>query len=83
MLEQDKAMKSTLSTARGSGSGRVRFQGATQLPSKGEDLNALVANTVKSVPTTNKCLKAKTSSDFGSEDEQEHFKFETLKIGGE
>ena len=47
MLSQAKAMKSTWSTARGSGTGRIRFQGAKKRPTKGEQLNALIANTLK------------------------------------
>ena len=47
MLEQAKSMKSTWSTARGGGAGRVSFQGAKKRPAEGKDLNALVSNTVK------------------------------------
>ena len=83
MLEQAKAMKSTWSIARGGGAGRVRFQGAKKRPSEGKELNYLVANAVKAVLTAKKHDKAKASSESGSEDDQEHFNFKTLKIGGE
>ena len=81
ILAQTKAMNLTWSTAHGGGAGRVRFQGAKKLPSKGKELNDLVTNAVKSVLTTNKSLKSKASSDSGSEDEQEQFYLQTLKIG--
>ena len=71
----------TCSNARGDSAGRVRFQGAKKRLSEGEDLNALVSNEVKAVLTTNKCKNAKASSDSRSEDKQNHFNFETLKIG--
>ena len=83
MLAQSKGMKSTWSTARGSGAGCVKFQGDKKRPAKGNDLNALVVNTVKLVLKPNKCKRAKASSDSVSEDEQEHYNFETLNIGGE
>ena len=73
-------MKSTWSTNNGGGAGRVRFQGAKKRPAEGKYLNALVANKVKEVLKTNKRNKAKASSDSGSEDEQEHFNFETPNI---
>ena len=44
-------------------------------------MNALVANAIKEVLKPNKLLKAKASSESGSEDKQEHFSFKTLKIG--
>ena len=81
MMEQSKAMKLTWLTACWGGAGCIRFQGAKKHPAKGEDLNALVSNSVKLVPITNKRLKAKASSDSRSEDKQYHFNFETLKIG--
>ena len=80
-MEQTKAMKSTWLTNHGGGTGRVRFQGAKKRPDEGEELNTFVANAVKSVFTTNKRNKAKSSCESGSEDKQEHFNFETLKIG--
>ena len=83
MQAQSKGMKSTWSTARCSGTGRVKFQGDKKRPAKGNDLNALVVNTVKLVLKPNKCKRAKASSDSVSEDEQEHYNFETLNIGGE
>ena len=46
-------------------------------------MNIIVATAVKEVLKTNKNLKTKASSESSSEDEQEHFKFETLKIGEE
>ena len=49
MLAQAKSMKSTWSTVHGGGTGHVRFQGTKKRPAKGEALNALVANAVKSV----------------------------------
>ena len=42
-----KAMKLTWLTARGSGAGRVRFQGTKNCPTEGQELNDIVANTVK------------------------------------
>ena len=54
MLAQSKSIKLTWLTDRGSGAGRVRFQGAKKRPAEDEDLNSLVANTVKAVwPQTN------------------------------
>ena len=76
-------MKSTWLTARSGGAGRVRFQGAKKRPDKGKELNALVYNVVKGVLKYNKFLKAKVSSDSGSEDKKEYFNFETLKLGEE
>ena len=81
IMVQSKAMKSTWSTARGGGAGRVRSQVAKKRPTKGKELNALVANAVKAVLNTKKCKNAKESRDSGSEDKQEHFNFDTLKIG--
>ena len=52
-------------------------------PDEGKDMNIIVATAVKEVLKTNKNLKTKASSESSSEDEQEHFKFETLKIGEE
>ena len=83
MLAQSKAMTFTWSTARSGSAGRVRFQGAKKRPAEVEELNSLVANAVKAVLTTNTCKKVKASSDSGSEDEQDHFNFENLKIGCE
>ena len=83
MLAQSKGMKSTWSTARCSGTGRVKFQGAKERPAKGNDLNALVVNTVKLVLKLNKRKRASSPCESGSEDEQEHYNFETLNIGGE
>ena len=80
MLEQAKAMKSTWSTACGGGTVHIRFQGAKKRPAEGEELNSLVANAVKAVLDNNKRLKDKASSDSVSEDEPEHFNFETLNI---
>ena len=83
ILSQAKAMKSTWSTACVSSAGRVRFQGAKKRLFECKELNALVAKAVKEVINTRKHLKAKTSSYSGSEDDQEQFNFETLKIGEE
>ena len=47
ILTQSKAMKLTWSNARGSGAGRVRFQGAKKRPVEGKELNDLVSNVVK------------------------------------
>ena len=52
-------------------------------PAKGEEPNDLVANAVKAFLKPNKQKRAKDSSDSGSEDEQEHYNFEIVKIGGE
>ena len=76
-------MNSTWLNACGGGAGRLRSQGVKKRPDEGEDLNALVANTAKAVLTTNKRKKAKALSESGLEDDQEHFNFETLKIGSE
>ena len=78
---QTKAMKSTWSTARGGGVVCVRFQGTKKRLAEGKELNDLVTNTVKEILKTNKCLKAKDENDSGSEEEQENFNFEDLKIG--
>ena len=67
MLSQDKATKSTWSTARGGGAGHIRLQGAKKCPAEGEELNAIFANAVKAVLTTNRRKKAKDLSDSGSE----------------
>ena len=75
MLAQAKSMKLTWLDACGSGAGRVRFQGAKNIPAEGEDMNALASNAVKEVIKPNKILKAKASSESGSEDEQEHLNF--------
>ena len=80
MLAQSKSTKSTWLTAHGGGAGRVRFQGAKKRPYEGKELNALIDNAVNVVLTTKKLKKAKDSSDYVSEDYQEHFNFETLKI---
>ena len=81
ILAQAKATKSTWSTTRGGGACHVRFQGNKKRLAEGEEMNVLVANAVKSVFTTNKLKKDKASSDPVSEDEQDKFNFETLKIG--
>ena len=47
MQSEVKAMKLSWLTARGSGAGRMRFQGTKNRPAKGQDLNNIVANTVK------------------------------------
>ena len=83
IMVQSKAMKSTWSTARGGGAGRVRSQVAKKCPTKGKEPNDLVANAVKAFLKPNKQNRDKDSSDSGSEDEQEHYNFEILKIGGE
>ena len=83
MMAQAKAMKSTWLTARSDGAGCVRFQGAKKRPAEGEEMNSLVDNAVRSFLTTNTFKKAKASSDSGSENKQEKFKFETPNIGGE
>ena len=80
-MSQAKEMRLTWSTARSYGAGRVRFQGAKKLLAKSEDPNALVSNAVKEFPKSNKILKAKASNEYGSEDNQEHFNFETINIG--
>ena len=81
VLAQAKATKLTWSTASGSRAGHVRLQSVKKCLAKGEDLNALVTNEVKEVMKKNKFLNAKAANYFGSEDEQENFKFEDLKIG--
>ena len=81
MLVQSKAVNSTLLTSRGSGAGRVRFQGAKERPAEGKELNALVSNAVKAVLTTNTSKNAKVSSDSRSQYEQEHFKFKISRLG--
>ena len=83
VLAQAKAKKSTWSATHGGGTCCVRFQGAKKCPAKGEEINALLANPVKLVLTTNTRKKAMALIDSGSEDKQEHFNFETLNIGGE
>ena len=77
MLAQSKSMNSAWSSARGAGGGAgcIMFQGAKKSPAEGKELDALVANAVKYILTTKTCKNAKTSSDSGSEDEQEHFNF--------
>ena len=83
ILEQTKAMKFTWSTARGGSAGHIRFQGAKKRPAEGKDLNAILYNAVIEVIKSNRHLNYKAPSNSGSEDKQEHFNFETLKIGEE
>ena len=61
ILAQAKAMKSTWSTSCGGVAGRVRFQGAKKRPPEGEERDDIVANKLKSVLNTNKCLTANAS----------------------
>ena len=68
MLAQSKGMKSTWSTARGSGAGCVKFQGDKKRPAKGNDLNALVVNTVKLVLKLNKHKRDRSPFESGSEE---------------
>ena len=81
VLAQAKAMKSNWLTACGGRAGRVRFQGANKCPAEGKDMNVHVYHSVKEFLKYNKYFKAKASNDSGSEDEQDHFNFETLNIG--
>ena len=83
MQSQDKAMNLTWLAPRGGGSGCKRFQGTKKRPDIGKYLNSIVTSTVKEPPKQNKCLKAKAENEFGSEEEQENFNFEHLKIGEE
>ena len=75
MLAQSTAIKSAWFTNCSGGAGRVRFQVAKKRPAEVKELNAVVANAVKAVLTTNKYNNFKSSSDSGSEGEQEHFNF--------
>ena len=81
MMPQAKSMRSNWSNACAAVAVCVRFQVAKKHPDEGKDLNAIVANTLKAVLTTNKCLKANASIESRSKEEQEHFNFETLNIG--
>ena len=83
MMAQAKAMKSTWLTARRVYTGCVRFQDNKKRLAKVKELNALVANAVKEALKYNERLKSKDSSDSRKEENQEHFNFETLKIGEE
>ena len=82
-MAQAKAMNSTWLTACGGGAVRVKFQGAKKRLDEGKDINALVANALKSVLKINKRKKSKASSESVSEHEQDHLNFRTLKIGEE
>ena len=81
MQAQYKSTKSTWLTTRGGGAGCMRFQGAKKRSAEIEDLNALVTNAVKEILKTNKPLKSKAANESSSEQEQENFNFEDLKIG--
>ena len=83
MQAQAKAIKSTWSAACGNGSGCIRFQGTNKRPDEGEELNALVTSAVKEILKSNKRVKSKAENDSGSEEEQEKFNSEDLKIGEE
>ena len=83
MQAQAKAMNSTWSTARGGGAVCVRFQCTNKCPTKGEELNDLVTNSVKEIRKTDKRLKSKDKNNFVLEEEQEIFNFEDLNIGEE
>ena len=80
---QNKSVKLTWLTTCGGGAGFVRFQGTNKSPAEGEDLNSLVVNAVEEILKSNKLLKAKDKHDSISEEEQENFNFEYLKIGEE
>ena len=67
MQVQDKYMKQTRSAACGGGAGYMRFQGTKKLLTEGQQLNALVANTVKEVIKQNKCSKATDEHESGLE----------------
>ena len=80
---QANGTKSTWSSACDGGSGRIRLQGAKKRQAECEDLNYLVTNAVKEILKANKHLNAKAANDSISEEEQENFNFEDLKIGEE
>ena len=67
-------------TSHGCGASRMRFQGAKQRPSKGQDLNALVNNAVSEVLKQNKHTKAKVNHNSGLEDDLDNFTLEKLNI---
>ena len=56
----------------------MRFQGTKKLPTEGQDLNALVANTVKEVIKQKKCAEATAEHDYGMEKEPEKFNSKSL-----
>ena len=83
MQAQAKHMKSTCSTACGSGSVHVRFQGTKKRLEKSKELNDLFSNMVREVLKENNCAKSTSTHDSGSEEDMENFNFENISIGEE
>ena len=80
MQAQTKDTKSTWLTAPGGRVGCVQFQGIKKRLSEGQELHALVDNTLKEVIKKNNCAKAAAAHDSVSEEYLKNFNFETLSI---
>ena len=83
MQAQDKGKKLTWLTVRCVKTVHVWFQSTKKRLAEGQDLNALVANTVKEDPKSNKCAKYMSAHDSWSEEELENINFENVRIGKE
>ena len=80
MEAQSKYMKLTWLDNCRERAGCVRFAVAKKRLYKGEDLNALVSNTVAQVLNKYRHIKATAIQDSGSEYEQENFNLKLLNI---
>ena len=80
MQAQSKAINSTFSTSRCSGSGHVRSQGAPKRPAEGQEMNALMDSAVLEVLEQKIFTKAAATHDSGLEDDLECFNLEKLSI---
>ena len=83
ILAQSKAMKSTWSTARDGGAGRVRFQGLRSARPMAKSQMILLPTRSKHFWNQINRREPRTQVIQKPEDEKEHYNFETLKIGGE
>ena len=83
MQAQDKDTQLTWLNARCGITVHVSFQSTKKRLAEGQELNALVANTVKEEPKSNKCEKYMSAHDSWSEEDLENFIFENSRIGEE
>ena len=74
-------MKSDWLTVHRGRSGRVRFKGTNKRLAAGQELNALVVNTIKYFLKANRRVKDTTAHNSVSEEDQENFNFKNLSIG--
>ena len=81
MQAQAKFMKWTWSTARGSGAGRVQFQGAEKRLAEGQEMDNLVVNAIQQVLKTNKYEKDTAAHGSVLEESPANFHFKNLSIG--